>query len=79
LSEAEARRSVLISRVRDEDGRILDYLAERGIVPGKHLAVKEARAVDSVVIVEDEEGHRHPLGRRVSASIFVRKSSEGND
>ncbi len=79
LSEVEVGGRVLISRVRDEDGRVLDYLAERGITLGKHLAVKEARVVDGVVIVEDEEGHRHPLGWPVSASIFVRDSSEGND
>lgn len=79
LSEAEVGGRVLISRVRDEDGRVLDYLAERGITPGKYLAITETRAVDSVVIVEDEKGHRHPLGLPVSASIFVRDHSEGND
>ena len=78
LSEAAAGGRVLISRVRDEDGRLLDYLAERGITPGKHFGVREARALDGVVTVEDEGGDRYPLGRAVSASIFVRDSSEGN-
>lgn len=79
LSEAEAGRRVLISRVCDEDGRMLDYLAERGIVPGKCLAMREARAVDGVVTIEDEAGNQYSLGRPVAASIFVRDSAQVND
>ncbi len=79
LSEIEAGRRVLISRVRDEDGRMLCYLAERGIVPGKRLAMREARAIDGVVTVEDEAGNRYSLGRPVAASIFVRDPAQSKD
>ena len=73
LTEAEAGQHVTIARVSQEDASMLSYLWERGLVPGRLLEVKEVRAVDGVVTVEDEDGDTHPLGGPLAASIFVRR------
>jgi len=75
LSEAEATQRVLISKVSDEDASTLDYLGERGLVPGRRLVVREVRRLDSVVTVEDEEGRVHSLGGPLASSISVRAAS----
>ncbi len=75
LSESEAGQRVRISRVSNEDALTLTYLWERGLVPGRPLDVKEIRAVDGVVTVEDEDGGLHSLGGPVAGSIFVRSTS----
>jgi DtxR family transcriptional regulator, Mn-dependent transcriptional regulator len=73
LSEAKPHQRVSISRVRNEDGPMLTYLGELGLVPGRTLEVKEVRALDGVVLVEDEDGGVHFLGGPLTASIFVRR------
>src|SRR5918911_569373 len=72
LSQAVAGRRVRLSQVRDEDAAMLDYLGERNLVPGRWLSVREVRAVDGVVIVEDEEAEVYALGEPLARSIFVR-------
>ena len=75
LSEAQAGERVRISRVEDEDIPILTYLWERGLVPGRALEVKEVRAVDGVVTVEDEDGGSHSVGAPLAGAILVRSTS----
>ena len=75
LSQAVADQRVRISKVRDEDAAMLDYLGDRNLVPGKRLRVREVRALDGVVTVEDEESEVYALGEPLSRSIFVRKVS----
>ena len=75
LSESEAGRRVCISRVGHKDTPMLAYMREHGLVPGKPLNVKEVRAVDGVVTVEDECGGVHSLGGPLAGSIFVRSTS----
>ncbi|MGI8909462.1 MAG: metal-dependent transcriptional regulator [Rubrobacteraceae bacterium] len=72
LSEAAAGQRVLISKVSDEDASMLDYLGDRNLVPGRPLVVREVRALDAVVTVEDEDGQAHALGEPLARSIFVR-------
>jgi DtxR family Mn-dependent transcriptional regulator len=72
LSEVVAGRRVVISKVSDEDASRLDYLGDRKLVPGRMLTVWEARSLDSVVTVEDEEGNLHFLGEPLARSIFVK-------
>src|SRR5215212_2605292 len=55
LSRREGAR-VEVARVALEDAAALSYLGERGLVPGSVVVVREVRAVDGVVTVEDEEG-----------------------
>jgi len=74
LSEAAAGQRVRISKVSD-DTSMLDYLGERGLVPGRLLCVKEVRALDGVVFVEDEDEEAHALGDALARSVFVK--SEG--
>ncbi|MDQ3237221.1 MAG: metal-dependent transcriptional regulator [Actinomycetota bacterium] len=72
LSEAEAGWRVRIHKVGDEDDLVLDYLGERGLVPGRTLNVKEVRGLDGVVTVEDENGDTHSFGSPVALQVFVR-------
>src|SRR5215207_4587952 len=46
---------------------------------GRLAEIKEVRAVDGVVSVEDEDGELHSLGRALADSIFVRSVPEGID
>jgi DtxR family Mn-dependent transcriptional regulator len=75
LSQAVADQRVRISKVRDEDAAILDYLGDRNLVPGRRLGVREVRALDGVVTVEDEESEVYALGEPLARSIFVRDDS----
>jgi DtxR family transcriptional regulator, Mn-dependent transcriptional regulator len=50
---------------------MLDYLGDRNLVPGRRLRVREVRALDGVVIVEDEEAEVYALGEPLARSIFV--------
>jgi DtxR family transcriptional regulator, Mn-dependent transcriptional regulator len=75
LSRAVAGQRLRISKVRDEDAAMLDYLGERNLVPGRWLSVREVRALDGVVIVEDEEAEVYALGEPLARSIFVRNDS----
>jgi DtxR family transcriptional regulator, Mn-dependent transcriptional regulator len=72
LSQAVADQRVRISKVRDEDAAMLDYLGDRNLVPGRLLSVREVRSLDGVVVVEDEEAEVHALGEPLARSIFVR-------
>jgi DtxR family Mn-dependent transcriptional regulator len=76
LSEAEAGQRVRIVKVNDESVSVLNYLGERGLIPGRILAVREVRALDGVVIVEDEGGEKHPLGESLARAIFVQPVSD---
>src|SRR5918993_2942284 len=75
LSQAIADQRVRISKVRDEDAAMLDYLGDRNLVPGRLLSVREVRSLDGVVVVEDEEAEVHALGEPLARSIFVKDDS----
>jgi DtxR family Mn-dependent transcriptional regulator len=71
LSRASAGQRLRIAKVRDEDAAMLDYFGDRNLVPGRWLTVREVRAIDGVVIVEDEESEVYALGDPLARSIFV--------
>jgi DtxR family transcriptional regulator, Mn-dependent transcriptional regulator len=73
LSQAVAGQRLRISKVRNEDTAMLDYFGDRNLIPGRWLRIREVRALDGVVIVEDEEGEVYALGEALARSIFVRK------
>lgn len=79
LSEVETDECVRISRVAHKDTDMLAYLEERKLVPGRWLEIREVRALDSVVTVEDEEGRSYPLGKPLAQSIFVEVVPEERD
>jgi len=54
---------------------MLDYFGDRNLIPGRWLRVREVRALDGVVIVEDEEAEVYALGSRWR----VRSSSRTTD
>lgn len=72
LSKAVEGQTLRISKVRDEDAAMLDYFGDRNLVPGRLLTVREVRAIDGVVIVEDEEDEVYALGEPLARSMFVR-------
>jgi DtxR family Mn-dependent transcriptional regulator len=71
LSEAAPGQRVCISKVGD-DPSTLDYLGERGLVPGRLLSVREVRDLDGVITVEDGDGGAHALGGLLARAISVR-------
>ncbi len=72
LDETAVGDRVRISRVKHDDSTVLAFLGERGLVPGRVVEVKEVRALDGIVTVEDEDGETHTLGESLARSIFVR-------
>ena len=74
LSDSTAGEEVRISRVDHQEAPVLEYLGERGLTPGKTLRVREVRALDGVVAVEDGEGHLFSLGEPLARSIFVKSA-----
>lgn len=76
LSASTEGTCAQIARVGHEDATVLSYLGERGLMPGRSIVVREVRAVDGVVTVEDEEGTMHSLGSSLADAIFVRGPSE---
>lgn len=74
LEEAKVGERVLVARVDHRDAAVLDYLGERGLVPGRLFKVREVRDLDGVVIVEDEDGNAHALGEPLVRSVFVRQA-----
>jgi len=71
LPAALTAQRVRITRVGHEDAPTLAFLEERRLMPGRVLAVKEVRALDGVVIVEDADGESHALGESLARSVFV--------
>jgi len=74
---AAAGQRVRIYRVGDEEATKLAYLEKHGLMPGRLLKVKEVRALDGAVTVEDERGETYSLGGTLAGSVFVRSVSEG--
>jgi DtxR family transcriptional regulator, Mn-dependent transcriptional regulator len=77
LAEATPGQQVRIYRVDDEEPAKLAYLEERGLTPGRLFEVREVRALDGVVVVEDEAAGTRSIGGPLAGSIFVRSASEG--
>ena len=78
LAEAAAGQRIRVFRVGPEDAPTLAVLRESGLLPGKMLTVKEVRALDEVVTVEDEDGETHTLGGPIASSVFVRPVPYGS-
>jgi len=72
LTDARAGRRVRIHKVGDDDDSVLEYLGDRGLIPGRILTVREIRALDGMVTVEDEDGETHSFGSKVARQVFVR-------
>jgi DtxR family Mn-dependent transcriptional regulator len=72
LSQAVVGQRLRISKVRDEDAEMLDYLGNRNLVPGRLLTIREVRSLDGVVVVEDEEADVYALGEPLARYVFVR-------
>ncbi len=76
FSKSEVGERVRIVKVNNDSTSILNYLGERGLIPGRTLGVKEVRALDSLVTVEDERGDEHTLGENLARAIFVQRTAK---
>ncbi|HEV8044841.1 MAG TPA: metal-dependent transcriptional regulator [Rubrobacter sp.] len=76
LPAAAVGQRVLIARVGHETSALLTYLGERGLVPGRLIRVEEARALDGVITVADEDDITHSLGAPLAGTLFVRSAPE---
>ena len=80
LGEASVGERVEIVQVSDADPDALDYLGERGLVPGCVILVEEARSFDGVVTVGIEEaGGSFALGAALAMAISVRPASSESE
>src|SRR5215203_6053817 len=77
LAAATPGQQVRIYRVDDEEPAKLAYLEELGLTPGGLFEVREVRALDGVVVVEDEAAETRSIGGPLAGSVFVRSASEG--
>ena len=76
LAAATTGQRLRIYRVGDEETAALAFLEGSRLVPGRVFEVREMRAVDGVVIVEDDDGETHALGGPLASSVFVRQAAE---
>jgi DtxR family transcriptional regulator, Mn-dependent transcriptional regulator len=76
LAAATPGQQVRVYRVEDEEPAKLAYLEELGLTPGRLLEVRDVRAIDGVVVVEDEAAETRSIGGPLAASVFVRSASE---
>ena len=74
LNDAAVGQRVRISRVVDEEAAALTFLEKHDLMPGRLLEVKEVRALDGIVTVEDEDGKTRTLGAPLAALVFVRSA-----
>ncbi len=72
LAKAAAGQRIRVFRVGPEDAATLAVLKGSGLLPGKVLTVREVRALDGVVTVENEDGETRTLGVPLAASVYVR-------
>jgi DtxR family Mn-dependent transcriptional regulator len=77
LSAFAVGEAVVVARVRDRNETELEYLAEAGIVPGKHLEVVE-KAPIGMVTVSHEDGEEH-LPDEVAETIRARPADAQSD
>jgi DtxR family Mn-dependent transcriptional regulator len=79
LAAAATGQHIRIFRVGPEDAPMLTFLEGSGLVPGRALEVRDVRALDGVIMVENEDGEVHVLGESLARSIFVRSIPDGGD
>ena len=79
LDTAEVGERVRIARVDHREATALNFLGERGLVPGELVEVREVRILDGVITLKDEGGITHSLGSSLAGSIFVQSPLEDSD
>ena len=77
LAAATPGQQVRVYRVDDEEPAKLAYLEELGLTPGRLFEVREVRALDGVVVVEDEAAEIRSIGGPLAGSVFVWSACEG--
>ncbi len=62
LTDFSVGDTVVVSRVRDRDESELEYLAEAGIVPGRHLRIVEKAPIGLLTVAHDDGEQQLPDG-----------------
>jgi len=70
LLEAPLNRRLTIARLEDETPEVIRYLAERKLLPGAEVAVRQRRAAAGTVVLESG-GETHTLGVALAGTIRV--------
>lgn len=70
LDQAEAGRTFIVSRVKDQDPDLLRYLEKIGLLPGVKIMVKEKAPFNGPITLLVEETEQ-ALGHEVANKIFV--------
>lgn len=70
LNEMEIRQSGCIARIYREETTLLEYLAERGILPGQPVSVEDIAPYNGPLTVRVGE-REHVLGREIAAHILI--------
>jgi len=74
LSEAEAGLTYRVCSVQERDRKLLEFLQERGILPGTRLKV-ESQNYDGTAVLKIKR-KRLPLGSPVAERIWVVREPE---
>jgi len=70
LPDAPTDRALTIARLEDETAEVVRYLADRGLLPGRKVTLREVEPLSATVVIE-AGGKRHTLGYQLAASIRV--------
>lgn len=70
LAQAQRGERYVVDRVPEEDGALVQFLVDHGLLPGKRILVKDAAAYRGVLTVECESGEA-TMGYQVAGVIWV--------
>ncbi len=70
LTDAPTDRPMTISRLDDETAEVVRYLADRGLLPGRKVILREVDPLNATVALETEGG-RYTVGYSLAANIRV--------
>lgn len=74
LSDLHGGDSATVSRIPDENAKLLRYLSGLGMMPGTMIKVEEVAPFGGPMLVKVGETS-YPLGHEVAAEVYVRRNS----
>jgi len=77
LLDAPLGRPLTLARLDDESPDVVRYLAERGLLPGKPIALKQRMPAAATVVIE-AAGQTHTIGASLAATIRVHRPRRAN-
>jgi DtxR family Mn-dependent transcriptional regulator len=74
LSELQAGARATIVRLAEHDGELLHWFYDEGLVPGRHIEVRESQPAAGQITVR-LNGAERAIGEKAAAGLFVRPSA----